>query len=74
MHNVAISVILYGEGGEVLADNLLTYKEVAERLSVSIWTVRSWVRKGYLKSLKIGEKTVRVSEADLSEFIKRKEE
>ena len=55
-------------------DKLLTYKEVADRLSVSIWTVRSWIRKGYLKSTAIGERTVRVSESDLNEFIKRKEE
>lgn len=58
----------------VLGDRLLTYKEVAERLSVSVWTVRSWIKKGLLKSTAIGERTVRISELDLNEFVKRKEE
>ena len=51
---------------------LYTPKEVAETLGVSLVTVYSWVQKGRLKSLKLGnslKSRTRIAESDLVDFI-----
>ncbi len=50
---------------------LLTVPQVAERLQVSEWTVRDWLRKGQLRGVRLGGTRIgwRVSEADLRRFI-----
>jgi excisionase family DNA binding protein len=55
-----------------MEDKLLTIEEVAKRLGVSIWTVRSWIRKGLLKRVKL-ERAVRVREEELNRFILERE-
>ena len=57
-----------------MGDKLLSYQEVAERLNVSVWTVRAWAKKGEIRVMALGEKTHRISETELNEFLKRKEE
>jgi excisionase family DNA binding protein len=53
-------------------EKLLTIEEVAKGLGVSIWTVRSWIRKGLLKRVKM-ERAVRIREEELNRFIMERE-
>jgi excisionase family DNA binding protein len=46
-----------------------TAEEVAEILKVTTESVRRWIRDGKLKSVKLGGKYIRVSQADLDEFV-----
>ena len=48
--------------------NYFSAETVAERLSISIRTVRSYIKNGKLPSVKIGK----FSEADLEEFIEKR--
>lgn len=50
---------------------MLTINEVAELLSVTRQTVNTLVKTGKLKKIKIGDRAVRISRADLEEFIRR---
>jgi CTP synthase len=51
-------------------EHLLTLEDVAERLKISVSTVRRWVKSSELRSIKIGNRgQYRVSLADLDEFI-----
>lgn len=52
---------------------LLTPEDVAERLTVNAATVRSWLRKGNLKGLKIGKRVWRISEDELNNFLLREQ-
>jgi excisionase family DNA binding protein len=51
-------------------ERLLTPDQVAERLSLSVLTVRAWLRSGKLPGAKPGGKVWRVREADLDEYIR----
>lgn len=51
-------------------ERLLTPDQVAERLSLSVLTVRTWLRAGKLPGAKPGGKVWRVREADLDEYIR----
>ena len=50
-----------------------TTEEVAEMLKVNRESVRRWVRKGKLKSIKLGGKFIRISQIQLDTFIKESE-
>jgi CTP synthase len=51
-------------------EHLLTLEDVAERLKISVSTVRRWVKSNELRSIKIGNRgQYRVSLADLDEFL-----
>lgn len=52
-------------------DNLLTPEEVAEKLKISVYTVKNYLRKGTIKGIKVGD-LWRVREEDLEEFIAQK--
>jgi excisionase family DNA binding protein len=57
-----------------MEDRLLTVREAAERLRVSEWTIRRWLRTGELKGSRFGDKAGwRVRESELEAFLKRKE-
>jgi excisionase family DNA binding protein len=62
--------------GEVMSDGakpplrLLTVEEAAERLSLSLSTLRIWVWKRRIDTVRIG-KSVRISEAVLDDLIRR---
>jgi excisionase family DNA binding protein len=56
-----------------MGTKLLTPEDVAERLTVNAATVRSWLRKGNLKGLKIGKKVWRISEDELNVFLLREQ-
>jgi len=49
---------------------LLTVREAAERLHLSISTIRSWIHNRKLASVKLG-KAIRVPVSALEEIIKR---
>ena len=46
----------------------LSIKSISTSAEVSPWTVRGWIRKGWLPSVKIGG-AVRIAEEDYREFI-----
>jgi len=54
-------------------DNLLTPTEVADKLRISVYTVKNYLRKGIIKGIKVGD-LWRVREEDLEEFVKKKVE
>ena len=51
---------------------LLTMQEVANRLKVSVWTVRRYIRDGKLKAIKLN-RGLRVREEDLERFLQERE-
>lgn len=51
-----------------MVSKVFTVEEVADHLRVTPRAVREWIRKGHLKSTKIG-RLVRVKEEDLQAFI-----
>jgi excisionase family DNA binding protein len=53
---------------------LLTTKEVAEYLNVNVETIRVYVRKGLLKSIKLGGKYIRIRPEELEMFVKEYEQ
>jgi CTP synthase len=51
-------------------DQLLTLEDVADRLRISVSTVRRWVKSNELRSIKIGNRgQYRISLSDLEEFL-----
>jgi excisionase family DNA binding protein len=54
-------------------EQLYTLREVADHCKVGVATVRNWIDRGLIPSLKIGA-GVRVAESDLQVFIYNQEE
>ena len=52
----------------------LTVHEVAARLSVSARTVWAWIAAGRLQAIKLGERTTRIPENAVTEFLRACEE
>jgi len=54
-----------------MADQLLTVAAVADRLNVSVFTVREWLKAGRLAGFRMGGTKLgwRVREVDLDRFI-----
>lgn len=52
-----------------MTDSYLTILEVAKRLQVSDDKVRALMRKGALAAIRIGHRTVRISEATLDSYM-----
>lgn len=51
-------------------DQLLTLEDVAERLKISVSTVRRWVKSNELRAIKVGNRgQYRISLTDLEEFL-----
>jgi excisionase family DNA binding protein len=50
-------------------EEMLTAQEVAKIMKVHISTVRKWVRKKALKTVKIGIRGYRIRRSDLNRFI-----
>ena len=50
---------------------ILRLREVAARWRVNVRTVQKWVAAGRLRVLRLGPKTIRVTEEDLADFIRR---
>jgi excisionase family DNA binding protein len=53
-------------------DELLSLQEAADRLGVSVYTVRRWIKDGKLRAFKPG-KEYRVREPDFEEFLRTRE-
>jgi excisionase family DNA binding protein len=53
---------------------LLSPEDVAERLAVNPATVRSWLRSGKLKGVKLGKKIWRIDEREVRELLCREED
>ena len=51
-----------------------TYKDIATQMSVSVQSVRRWVKAGQLRVNRISPKMVRVSQQDLDAFLTAKRE
>jgi CTP synthase len=55
-------------------EHLLTLEDVAERLKISVSTVRRWVKSNELRAIRIGNRgQYRISLADLEEFLAEQE-
>lgn len=51
---------------------LLTYKQIAQRLNVSLGTARKLFDDGDLVRIKVSTRAVRASEEDVEAFIRRR--
>jgi len=51
--------------------NLLTIKEIAEKLRVSERTIYRYIKSGVLKTIKFSRKATRIAEKDLIQFLKK---
>jgi excisionase family DNA binding protein len=51
-------------------EKLLTPEQVADRLQVTVQTIYTWIRSGYLPSIKVG-RLWRIRPDDLEDFIKQ---
>ena len=49
----------------------MSIKQVADRLNVSHWSVRRWIRTHRLKALRCSSRCFRIREVDLADFIQR---
>ncbi len=61
------------KGEFAMKSRLLSPEDVAERLAVNAATVRSWLRSGKLKGVKLGKKMWRVDEREVRELLCREE-
>ena len=48
----------------------LTVHQVAERLNVSARTVWAWIAAGKMHAIKLGERTTRIPERSVTEFLR----
>jgi excisionase family DNA binding protein len=53
-------------------EELLSPEQAGERLGVSVYTVRRWIKEGKLRAFRPG-KEYRIREADLEEFLRARE-
>lgn len=55
----------------MIEERMLTVEEVAERLQVSEWTIRDWLRTGRLKGHRMGGRKLgwRVRPSELQRFL-----
>jgi excisionase family DNA binding protein len=53
------------------ADNLITLAEAAQRLHVSVRTVRRLIAYGYLPGYRVGPRVLRVHEDDVAAAVRR---
>jgi excisionase family DNA binding protein len=67
----AIARYLEGVVGTA-TEELLSLPEAGDRLGVSVYTVRRWIKDGKLRAFKPG-KEYRIREADLEEFLRARE-
>ena len=51
---------------------MLTIKEVANRYGVTEWTIRDWIRRGKLRAVRLGHRTVRIEASELEDFERRR--
>ncbi len=64
-----VSILKEGETKmNVLEDRFLTPKQFADRLSISRWTVYSWLQEGRLKKIKLG-RLVRIPESEVDRIV-----
>jgi excisionase family DNA binding protein len=48
----------------------MSYRQAADYLAVSYWTIRDWVESGKLASVRLpGSRLLRIERADLDRFI-----
>ena len=55
---------------------LLTTEQAAERLQVSEWTIRDWLRTGKIRGFRLGSKRAgwRIRASELNRFVREQEE
>lgn len=56
----------------LMTERLLNPEEIANRLAIKPATVRSWLRSGKLKGIKVGQRVWRISEAEFRRFLSEK--
>ena len=52
-------------------DGLITLADAAERLAVSVRTVRRLIQYGYLEGYRVGPRAIRVHENDVARVVQR---
>ena len=57
---------------ELRVEKLLSPQEVADSLSLSVGTIYRWIENGTLPAIKVGKRTVRVSEKSLKSWLEKR--
>jgi excisionase family DNA binding protein len=52
---------------------LLRLEEVAQRLGVSFMTVRNYIKQGLIKTVEMGNRSIRVEDTEIKRYLKNKE-
>ena len=55
---------------DLKSDDILTRAQVADLFKISLVTLRSWTRLGYLKSYRIGKRNVYYLMSEVSEALR----
>ena len=55
-------------------ETLLSFREVSERLGLSIDTIRNYVSQKKLNKISLSKRSVRIKESELAKFIRDSEE
>ncbi|MCH7804771.1 MAG: excisionase family DNA-binding protein [Acidobacteria bacterium] len=53
---------------EVAREKLISPQQLADRLSISRWTVYAWLQEGRIKSVKLG-RLVRIPESEVERMV-----
>jgi excisionase family DNA binding protein len=54
------------------SERLLKIPEVAKRLGIARWTAWDYCRSGILPHIRLTSRTIRVSEADLEDYLRNR--
>jgi excisionase family DNA binding protein len=54
-----------------MISKLMTVKQLAEQLRVSKWTVYRWIKRGKIKAVRLGSKTIRIDEEEARRLMKQ---
>jgi predicted DNA-binding transcriptional regulator AlpA len=54
------------------SERLLKIPEVAKRLGIAQWTAWDYCRSGILPHIRLTSRTIRVSEADLEDYLRNR--
>ena len=56
----------------LLSDSLFTVEEAAMYLSLSVQTIRKYIKKGDIKAIRLNNKCYRISQESMNDFLQER--